>query len=183
MYVVEVRLYTAAEFAKLDLDYAELDRGVVVRMNPPKPLHGVCCGEVFGLLRDHCKPRRLGQVFSNDTGYLLEQAPDTVRGPDVSFICMDRLKGLDLEEYPEFAPDLAVEVLSGGDTPARIQNKIGLYLEKGCRLVWVVDPLRQRVTVYHADGLVLSLTAQDSLSGAPVLPDFECPVAAFFDGC
>ena len=37
------------------------------------------------------------------------------------------------------------------------------------------------VSVYTARSSVLALTTRDRLDGGPALPDFSCPVQAFFD--
>jgi len=40
--------------------------------------------------------------------------------------------------FPDLAPDLAVEVLSPGDSPRHVLDKVGEYLQSGVRLVWVI---------------------------------------------
>lgn len=50
-------------------------------------------------------------------------------------------------------------------------------LTAGSRLVWVVDPGRERAVVYRDDGSVDLLTNRDAHSGEDVLPGFSCPLA------
>jgi Uma2 family endonuclease len=63
--------------------------------------------------------------------------------PDISFFAKERLQGM--TELPigflEGAPDLAVEVLSSGNTIEEIHDKLVEYFENGSRLVWLVHPL------------------------------------------
>ena len=47
--------------------------------------------------------------------------------------------------YYEGPPDVAIEVLSPGDTAADMRGRIENYLDAGARLVLVVDPDRKRV--------------------------------------
>ena len=52
-----------------DLGYpSELVRGKIVRMNIPKPLHGLVCGNVAIILGSFIKKHQLGWVFTNDSG-------------------------------------------------------------------------------------------------------------------
>ena len=75
------------------------------------------------------------------------------------------------------APDLVVEVVSPGDRPGDVQAKVSDWLTAGSRLVWVIDPARQRAVVYREDGSVDLLADHDALNGEQVLPGFSCPLA------
>ena len=75
-----------------------------------------------------------------EAGYVLARNPDTVRGPDLSFIARERLVGFDDSRFFEGAPDLAVEILSPSNRPGEVRAKAPEYLAAGARLVWVVDP-------------------------------------------
>src|SRR5436190_1852374 len=65
-----------------------------------------------------------------------------VRIPDVAFFSWDKLPGrvLPSKPIPDLAPDLAVEVLSEGNTPAEMHRKLREYFLAGVRLVWMIDP-------------------------------------------
>src|SRR3990172_1459350 len=64
----------------------ELQAGLLVAEPLPGSRHGRIAARITALLEAHVRRRRLGTVFSNDTGFLLSRSPDTVRGPDVSFV-------------------------------------------------------------------------------------------------
>jgi Uma2 family endonuclease len=49
------------------------------------------------------------------------------------------------------APELAIEVLSPGQTFGQMTKKASLYLAGGVLRVWVVDPVAQTVTVFYPD--------------------------------
>ena len=91
-----------------------------------------------------------------ETGYTLRQGPDTVRGPDVSFVFRPRVEGRG-SGFPTGAPDVAVEVVSPSDTAAEVARKVAEYLAGGSQRVWVVYPSVRRVVIHRADGSVLSL--------------------------
>jgi Uma2 family endonuclease len=99
--------------------------------------------------------------------------------PDVVFASFERMPPVDATEQPYLraAPDLAVEILSPGESAVRFAAKLRFYLLHGVRLVWVVDPLTQTITVFtpgDADERVLH--ASDILDGGEVLPGFRVPV-------
>ena len=105
-----------------------------------------------------------------------------VRMPDVAFTRWDRLPGrcYPAEPIPDFAADLAVEVLSESNTPAEIDRKIGEYFACGAKLVWVIDPDRRTARAHTSPSEFVPLTAADALDGADVLPGFRLPLADLF---
>jgi hypothetical protein len=81
----------------------------------------------------------------------------------------------------EGGPDLAVEILSLGNTVAEIHDKLVEYFENGARLVWVIHPKEGYVLVYRSfqepDHLLKSTY---SLNGEEIVPGFTLPIAKFF---
>ncbi len=78
------------------------------------------------------------------------------------------------------APDLAAEVLSPSDRMADALAKVAMYLDAGVRLVWLVDPVSQTVTIFRPDETPTKLEASDSLDGGDVLPGFSVPITELF---
>lgn len=79
------------------------------------------------------------------------------------------------------APELIVEVLSPNDRWSNITDKLEEYFAIGVQLVWIADPRKSYIYVYHSPAEVKRLTANDELSGDDVLPNFRVPVAEFFE--
>jgi Uma2 family endonuclease len=111
-----------------------------------------------------------------------------VRIPDVSFIRWDSVEDTDEIENPpgaflETAPDLAVEVLSPGNTPREMEIKLAEYAKAGVKLVWYVDPERKEVDVYPKGNpkQKKTLAVDGTLDGGEVLPGFSLPVAKIFE--
>jgi Uma2 family endonuclease len=75
-----------------------------------------------------------------------------------------------------------VEVVSPNDRWTLVNDKVQAYLAAGVRLVWLVDPRREAVEVYTAEGTAHRLTAAGAnvLSGGDVLPGFELPLTDLF---
>lgn len=105
-----------------------------------------------------------------------------VRIPDVSFTSWDRMPGRrrTKRRVPRVVPNLAIEILSHGNTPGEMKAKRKDYFEAGVDLVWEIDPKRRRVKVYRSLTDVRVLTEDDRLDGEHVLPGFEFSLAELF---
>lgn len=181
---IATSLLTAAEFARLpDPGHPqELVRGVVVDMPPPKPRHGKICARIVGYLISYCDANELGHVLGNDSGVITEQGPDTVRGPDVSFISYAKLpRDAVLDDYVEIAPDAVFEVRSASDRWSEVLRKVNEYLQFGVPAVYVLNPETSRVHCYFQDRPDEILNAADELVGIGPLDGFRVPVAKFFE--
>jgi len=159
----------------------ELVGGELRKMVPAGWKHGATSGWLHGRLAQHIEQHKLGRIFSAETGFLLARDPDTVRAPDIAFIHKNHLPTTDPEEaFWPGAPDLAVEVVSPGDTVSQIDHKVRAWLDGGAAMVWVVSPSGQNVTVYRSPTDVKVLTANEELGGEDVLPGFCCQVSDIF---
>ena len=139
-------------------------------------------GRLFLFIGKFCEEHPQGWVFPPDCGYqCYNEDPNRVRKPDASFIRFGRLPGEQAPKgYVRIPPDLAVEVLSPDDLDYETDDKVDEYLRAGVRLVWVINPERQTVLIYRANGTIPGLRAQDELSGEDVLVGFKCRVEELF---
>jgi Uma2 family endonuclease len=157
-------------------DYSELVLGQLRVSEPPGGEHGDIAARLLVRLHVHVAAARLGIVLV-ESGFLLRRAPDTVRGPDVSFVADGRLAGAKLpSSYLPFAPDVAAEVLSPNDRYAEVAEKIDDYLKAGTKLVWVIDPRVRMVTIHRPDRAMKRLSDAGFLEGEEVVPGFRCPI-------
>ena len=158
----------------------ELVRGELIEMTPPGGIHGSTAVNLGSLLLSFIKARNLGVVMV-ETGYRLASNPDTVRGPDISFLSATKIPSNGLPDgYIDGPPDLAVEIVSPGDTASEIQDKVQDYLAYGTPMVWVVYPQQRLVIVHDPDGTARTLRETDTLSGEAIIPGFSCQVAEIF---
>jgi Uma2 family endonuclease len=81
---------------------------------------------------------------------------------------------------PDLAPDLAVEILSPGNTAREMERKIGEYFAAGTRIVWVVSPTERAVRVYTGPADARLFVEGDTLDAAPVLPGFRLAIRDWF---
>ena len=85
------RPITAEElFERSDSEDCELVRGVLRVSEPPGGVHGRVAMRLGARLDEHVNRVGLGTVLV-EAGYVLERPPDTVRGPDISFLSITRL--------------------------------------------------------------------------------------------
>lgn len=160
----------------------ELVAGEVIREPMPSFGHGATAMRIARVLDEHVARHGLGIVLS-ECGYVVRRNPDTVRGPDASFVSSERLAAWDAKgPFFEGAPDLAVEVLSPSNSRREIAEKLEEYLEAGGREVWVADPDTRTITVHRRGEAPRSFGAGDTLDGGDVLPGLTVPVSELFRG-
>ena len=159
----------------------ELVKGELRKISPAGSEHGAIIVNITVLLGQHVKSKKLGVCFGAETGFKIASDPDTVRAPDVAFVSRERVPegGIPKKFWPG-APDLAVEVISPGDTVDEVEEKVEDWLATGTRAVWVVSPKRRGVTVYRSMTDVTRLSEKDDLDGGDVVPGFRCKAAEFF---
>ncbi len=124
--------------------------------------------------------RPIGRVFGADAPHELKA--HLIRMPDVAFATNERipLGAARKKAVASWAPDLAVEILSKGNTRAEIELKRREYFDAGVRLVWIVDPRKRTVNVYTSFETCTELTENDVLEGGDVLPGFQLNIRNWF---
>ncbi len=126
---------------------AELIDGQIYDMAPPTRKHQLTAGELFTAIHNYiqlkggaCMPYIAPfAVFLNqdDTNYV---------EPDISVIC-DKSKLTDKGCFG--APDWIIEIVSPGSRRMDYFTKLFKYSTAGVREYWIVDPDKNRVTVYN----------------------------------
>lgn len=108
--------------------------------------------------------------------------PGLVRIPDVSFVLWERLPPPEtpLEAIPDLSSDLAVEVISEGNTQPEMERKLHEYFDAGARLVWYIDPRARTATIYTAPDQFTVLYESAALDGGDLLPGFALPLRELF---
>jgi len=102
--------------------------------------------------------------------------------PDVGFVrreLLDAIPAAEAEE-PQFAPDVAVEILSPSDRRGDVEWKIAAYLAGGTALVVTVDPRAQQVLAY--DRVATTAFVPGDTFAHAALPGFSLDVADLFNG-
>jgi Uma2 family endonuclease len=170
---------TVAEFENLpdDGNRHELDEGELIVMPPTGLRHGRVSALVARALDRAIADRQMGAILIN-CGFRLSAG--TVQAPDVAWIREER-RSMVTERIGDFAPDLAVEILSPRDNAARLQRKIANYFAAGTSVVWVLDSDLLTVTVYEKPGAFRTLNADDTIDAPALLPGFSARVRTLFE--
>jgi Uma2 family endonuclease len=158
----------------------ELVDGTLVE-KPMGYRESMIAGALIALLRAFVIPRNLG-IVTGESG-MMKLFAGLVRIPDVAYASWDRLPGrkVPTEPVPSLAPDLAVEVLSAGNTPREMSRKRREYFDAGVRLVWIINLDDRTSSVYTAaDQQPLIVSESQSLDGGEVLPGFTLPLRDLF---
>jgi Uma2 family endonuclease len=155
--------------------------GEVMQKPMPTGIHAILQGIVWMVLRTAARRDRLGQTGSEWRCVFGPPGGERAFVPDVVFIRQERLGPgrAGLAATFRAAPDLAVEILSPDQPAGRFAAKVQFYLRHGVRLVWVVDPDAETVTVFAPDRDPVTLQGEDMLDGGDVLPGLRTTVAIF----
>ncbi|MCH8244057.1 MAG: Uma2 family endonuclease [Planctomycetes bacterium] len=132
------------------------------------------------LLQDFLKEHDLGIVVGADG--MMRLAPGLVRLPDVAFLSWEKFPNREIprEPIPDLAPDLAVEVISQGNTPAEMNRKCGEYFDAGVRLVWYLYPKTRTMDVFTQEARETPVSETISVDGGEVLPGFRLSLDELF---
>ncbi len=141
---------------------------------PSNPYSSYIAGILFGELYIFLKGKDLGVLTGEGGGY---KVYGERYAPDIAFL--RKGKTLSKKGYNPDPPDLAVEVLSPGNTPREMRIKITNYINDGVT-VWVVD-YEDKIVEVHAPGQpARTLTINDTLDGGTLLPGFTLAVKDIF---
>lgn len=77
-------------------------------------------------------------------------------------------------------PQIAVEILSPGQSAGRLADKIMFYVANGVLLVWLIDPFERTIMVFMPGRSARTLHLDDTLDGDDVIPGFSVAVEDIF---
>jgi Uma2 family endonuclease len=140
----------------------------------------VLAGLILQWLNAFLEEHPLGVALAPDG--MLRMLPKRTRVPDVSFIRWERFPKRKLPRDKVFAvaPDLAIEILSPGNTPTEMDLKLEDYFRAGVRLVWLIDPERRTAKVYTSLDEFKEVKESGVLDGGDVLPGFRIKLKELF---
>ena len=126
--------------------HAELIDGRYYDIAPPSRIHQEILGFLFNKITNYITAKN-GQCKVYPAPFTVELFRDkkTIVEPDISVVC-DCCKLT--EKGCCGAPDWIIEVVSPGNKPMDYFTKLFKYRTAGVREYWIVDPTKERVTVY-----------------------------------
>ena len=94
------------------------------------------------------------------------------RAPDVSWTSPERIPemGAETKGPGEVVPDLIVEIRSPSDSLTQLQQKLEMWITRGARLAWLIDPDHTTAHIYRPGRPPEVLSKPQSLSGEDIAP-------------
>lgn len=141
---------TKAEFWALadtaDITYELLD-GIAVPKMAPKYFHVRSARRILNILEAWATDRGRAEME-----WAFDLNEDFTPVPDLIYVSFERLPASWNENTAcPVPPELAVEIISPGQTFGQMTLKASNYLNGGVLRVWVVDPAAKSITVFYPD--------------------------------
>ena len=140
--------YTSEDYWNLpEGERAELIDGKFYDMAPPSRIHQEISGQIYKTITNYIDARRGScKVYAAPFAVNLDADDKDWVELDISVICdPDKLT----DRGCSGAPDLIFEIVSPSSRKLDYGIKNGIYSQSGVREYWIVDPAKERVTVYH----------------------------------
>ena len=173
----------------------EIINGERIPKMPNVAGHGFVAQMIWDALNQYTGDKQLGSAF-HEHAFVLSYTPGWVSGlriPDVMYYTAERLEAYKAttpdwkQKTYILVPELVVEVISANDDLGELDEKIDLYLADGVQVVWVVDPGREKVSIYAPTPnrpntkQQTNLKGGDILTGGEIIPGFEIAVVNLFE--
>ncbi len=165
----------------------EYVEGKRIPLSPNKFEHGLLLKRLFAVLLAYEESSHLGEVFI-EMPFVQLDTSSWVKGsrvPDLLFILTEKLRlyKAQLENYGDkpliLVPDLAIEIVSPGNTYTEVDDKVTEYLADGVQAVWVVNPRNQSIKVHRLNMPDVRFRAGETLIDE-LLPGFSMELAKLF---
>ena len=166
------KLLTFADYARLtppDSGNYELHNGKIIYMPSPLDSHQEISIALSARLYLYVLTHKLGKVLAAPMDTIF--TPNDTVQPDILFVSTEKLKIINRQV--KGAPDLVVEIVSGGNTPKEMSYKKHLYEASGVREYWLIHPIKKTLTQYeniegeffvknvaNTEGVILSITVE-----------------------
>ena len=180
--VAERRLVTEDDIWRMGEDArVEVIRGELREVAAAGGRHGRVGGRFGYHLSAYVIQNGIGDTYTSETGFIIEQSPLTLLVPDVVFIKHEHLPGgIEPIGFFKTPPDVVVEVRSPSQTIREFREKVDWYLTFGVPLVWGADFGARTITAFSLNGHVRVYHSGETLDGGDVLPGFSVVVDDFF---
>lgn len=178
---IEEQFYTANEFATLPEfnERYELLDGRLAEKPMPRFEHGYISRLVLKAYDRFDPDERIGIMLAEISVRIRD---DYVPTPDLSFWSVEHKPARKVAIAPR--PDMAIEIQSEGQSLTSLVKKAKEYQKAGVKLVWIIQPSKKIVTVFHqghASRKPVTIQPDGELDGEDVIPGFKLPLTALFE--
>lgn len=150
MALAKTRDYTVEDIYNLpDGQRAELIDGDMYMMAPPNRKHQAISMNLSHKIKDYILSNKgTCSVYAAPFAVFLTEDDRTYVEPDISVICSrDKLTDAGCNG----APDWIIEIVSNSSRQMDYMRKLFKYRSAGVREYWIVDPGKDRITIYNFD--------------------------------
>jgi Uma2 family endonuclease len=151
--------------------------GNLEKKNMPNAKHSGIAGRLVIELGIYLKKQKIGRVYPEAHF----QIGENKRVPDVAFVSVAKIP-IDGEpqKFWDFAPDLAIEIVSPTDFYQDVVDKVDDYFAAGVIQVWVINPEKEDLAVFTAPRNPKFLSKEDTLTCDAILPEFRLKLSDIF---
>lgn len=147
-------------------------------------LHLIIIQNLYDTLKPFVAIHKLGTIYMDGVRYILRGTPQDIQRaykPDFSFLRAGRIPQ-DFDWMGDFigAPDLAVEVVSPGQTNPALTNRVSRYLNAGTEEVWLIYQSRKTLWQYRHDTEQPVVINHEEQIVTPLFPDLSIPLKSLF---
>ncbi len=124
------------------------------------------------------KQNRIGRVYGDNTLFTIGA---NKRIPDAAFVSSEKIPSTgEPFDIWNFAPDIAIEVISPSERHNAVEQKISDYFAAGVRQVWKIVPESKTIAIYFSPTEITVLTENDTLTCEGILPNFRLNLSDIF---
>lgn len=150
---------------------AELINGKLYMIAAPGRIHQELVSDFTYLIKDYIKNRNGDcKVYPSPFAVYLNADDKIYLEPDISVIC-DKNKLTD--EGCMGAPDWIIEIVSPSSRPMDYNKKLFQYRTSKVREYWIVDPMKQSITIYNFEHDTYEEYSFSDKVKAGIYEDFE----------
>lgn len=178
--MINTQKLTLEEFLELpehDHNY-ELIAGQAIPKMAPKRFHSRLTVTLCLLFTQWVQER--GEIGIEWGIVLKRRGQDWVPVPDLLYISYERLP---LERFEDeacpIAPELAIEIISPGQSFGDLSEKATDYLQAGVSRVWLIDAQAKSLTIFYPNAVPQTKKNNDSLEDE-LLPNLQLTVNQIF---
>ncbi len=151
--------------------------GKLEKKSMPNAKHSGIAGRLTIEIGIYLKKHKIGRVYPEAHFQIGEDK----RISDVAFVSAERIpESGEPQKFWDFAPDLAVEIVSPTDFYQDVLDKIDDYFKAGVKKVWLINPEKENLTVYFSFEKTKVLSKKVSLTSEKIFPNFSLKLSDIF---
>ncbi len=154
--------------------------GQIYQKSMPHFQHSTLQTEIASCINQIGKQKKIAFAFPelrcNFNGVSIVPDITVLRRQNIPFQTDGRVS----DQIP-LTPDWMIEILSPGQSPLRVMNKIGLAITNGSQLGWLISPVKELIVVYTGDQIPETKKGKDILPVLEGLNDWQVTVDDVFN--